>query len=385
MTLSATDNYVHLPTPGDHYSPATGSAIMSIIYELTKAHAETGGSTKIIVSAGTRHDYTEGLCVEVAARQLLTRAEKIQDLFFGLLNKERRFSAQLYGPASNAIPPDFEGTIFLWNAPGCISAIRRDHPKARLCLYAQNWLFKTYSTWELSALVNQVDKVVCCSEFIADQVRSLLNRPSNKIFGLVNGVDTEVFCPPQSRTSETIPTVLFVGRVQPFKGSHLLIEAAKKIHSSKRQFKVRIVGSSGFASDAKLSPYEQKLRELAHPIAQIVEFKSFVDRKTILNEYHNAAISCVPSIWNEPCSLTVPESMACGLPTIASSRGGIPEVAGDGALLFDPKNLNELAEKLVYLIDDPNALDTWSANARRRAEQIDWHLQYRKLRVILDS
>ena len=34
--------WIHVPTPGDHYSPATGSAIMTIVYEMARHHAAAG-------------------------------------------------------------------------------------------------------------------------------------------------------------------------------------------------------------------------------------------------------------------------------------------------------------------------------------------------------
>lgn len=380
-----TDAYLHIPTPGDHYSPATGSAIMSIINEITKVHATKGGCTKIIVSEGTRHDYAEGECIEVASRPLLNRTEKITDVLSGFLGQTRQLETSLYQPASNAVDAGFDGIIFLWNAPGCAPAMRRSHPKARICLYAQNWLFKTYSPWELSFIVNNVDHIVCCSEFIANQTQSSLGRTSEKISGLVNGVDIEKFRPSPNPVDQDVPTILFVGRVQPFKGPDLIIKAARKISSPKRKFKIRIVGSSGFSANDRLSDYELNLRKLAEPISQLVEFQTFVDRSTILNEYNSASISCVPSTWNEPCSLTVPESMACGLPTIASNRGGIPEVGGDGVLYFDPKYINQLAEHFEFLIDNIQARQEWGARARQRAEQITWRHQYDKLREILNK
>lgn len=357
---------------------------MSIINELTKVHNRNGGTSKIVVSTGTRHDYLDGICVEIPAQPLLNRSEKLQDTLLGLVGRDRRFSARLYEPASEAVERDFDGTIFLWNAPGCISSFRRSHPSAQLCLYAQNWLFKTYTRRELAALVQNVDKIICCSQFIANQTQNLLGKESAKIHGLVNGVDTEKFQPSSSKQHE-VPVILFVGRVQPFKGPHLIIEAARQIYSPKNPFKIRIVGSSGFAADAPLSDYEIKLRKLAEPLGDVVEFQTFVDRVSILEEYRKASIACIPSIWNEPCSLTVPEAMACGLPTIASSRGGILEVGGDGVLFFDPASVNELAEKLKFLITTPDACSMWGQRGRARAEQISWSSQYDKLRRILGS
>lgn len=384
MISEKSKSFVHIPTPGDHYSSATGSAIMSIINELTKMHNRSGGVSQIIVSSGTRHDYAEGECTEVPARRLLKRSEKIRDIVAGFAGMNRKFETNLYRPAFDAIEPDFDGTIFLWNAPGGINALRHTHPKAQICLYAQNWLFKTYTRGELSTLVNNVDKIVCCSTYIAEETQQLLGNSSNKIIGIVNGVDTNKFKPGHNSEQSELK-VLFVGRIQPFKGPHLLIKAAQKLKSANRKFKVRIVGSSGFAADSSLSEYEKSLRKLAAPVSDIVQFQPFVDRHSILQEYANASISCVPSIWNEPCSLTVPESIACGLPTIASTRGGIPEVGGEGVLYFDPKSVNQLAEKLEFLLENEGARKDWSLRARLRAEQISWDKQYEKLRNFLDS
>lgn len=56
---------LHVPTPGEHYSPATGSRPMSIIYELAREHERRGGATSVVVAIGTRHDYPVGHVVGV--------------------------------------------------------------------------------------------------------------------------------------------------------------------------------------------------------------------------------------------------------------------------------------------------------------------------------
>jgi glycosyltransferase involved in cell wall biosynthesis len=111
-----------------------------------------------------------------------------------------------------------------------------------------------------------------------------------------------------------------------------------------------------------------------------VEFLPFVDRHKILPIYQSASIFCAPSNWNEPCTLTIPEAMACGAPTIASRRGGIPEMAGTAALYFDAPNVDQLAELLAHLIDDEKARREWSLKARVRAEECDWSHRYLSLR-----
>jgi glycosyltransferase involved in cell wall biosynthesis len=145
------------------------------------------------------------------------------------------------------------------------------------------------------------------------------------------------------------------------------------------------VGSRGFSATDPLSSYELRLRDLAEPIAEAVEFQPFVDRRAVIEEYGRASIFCAPSNWDEPCSLTVPEALACGLPTIAARRGGIPEVGGDAVLYFRPPSVDEFAERLAYLIDDEAARAEWGRRAREHAISLSWSRQYQKLRAALET
>jgi glycosyltransferase involved in cell wall biosynthesis len=67
-----------------------------------------------------------------------------------------------------------------------------------------------------------------------------------------------------------------------------------------------------------------------------------------------------------------------------SRRGGIPEEAADAALYFNPPNVDALANRLVYLLDDPAARSEWGQRARARALQITWENQYRLLRQFVE-
>src|SRR5207253_334060 len=109
---------------------------------------------------------------------------------------------------------------------------------------------------------------------------------------------------------------------------------------------VRIVGSSGFSSKSPLSRYERYLRRLASPISDRVEFRPFIERDKVPDDYRQADIFCAPSNWDDPCPLIVAEALASGLPSVVSNRGGIPEIAGDAALYFAPPNVDQLAERL---------------------------------------
>jgi glycosyltransferase involved in cell wall biosynthesis len=173
--------------------------------------------------------------------------------------------------------------------------------------------------------------------------------------------------------------VLFLGRMIEEKGPHVLLQAATQIKDQLGPFKIRFVGSAGFAEKSKLTPYEQRLRHLAHELGDRVEFVPARDRNGVREELSRASIFCMPSTWDEPAGLAVLEGMASGLPTIASRRGGIPEEVGDGALLFEPDSPCELAQHLKSLLQHDDKRQVWGQRARRRAEELAWENQYERL------
>lgn len=370
-----TELHVHVPTPGDHYSPSTGSATMTVIYELARRHEAAGGATRIVVGEGTRHDYDAGECVAVPFPPAPSRRQKLADAARGRAGGRRRHGEAAYAAAAGAVDAEFTGPLVAHNAPAGIVGLKRRRPRARAVLYAHNDLFRTYGDRELLRTVDALDGIVCVSDYLRETIARRLPRNRRRLVRVArNGVDIDRFVPVPRDPGE--PVILFVGRVVPYKGPDLVLRAAARIAGGGRRFRVRIVGSHGFDRSQPLSPYERKLRELAAPLGGIVEFQPFVDRDGVRDEYAGASIFCAPSTWDDPCPLIVGEALASGLATVTTRRGGIPETAGDAALYFDPRDHDQLAERLAFLVDDAGARDALGRRARERAEQLSWTVQY---------
>lgn len=378
---------VHLPTPGDHYSPATGSAVMTVIYEQLRVHVGLGGKSGVIVSRGTCDGYPPYPVGDVIEADLGTaipsRYKRAAEMLWGKLFMTRPLTASLYKAVVNVLPRDFSGVLLIHNAPAPLSYLRRQFPHAQLVLYAHNQLFNTYSPREIRNIIRMTDRIVCVSQFIADDLLRRSGMPTDKIFVVYNGIDTQRFIPSKqgdaSQALQHAPVILFLGRVVPEKGPDLLVQAAARLAQKEINFQLRIVGSSNFNCNDQPSAYERHLRELAAPLGSLVEFLPFVDRHAVVGALNQADIYVVPSNWDDPCPLTVLEGLSCGKPMVVSRRGGIPEIASDAALYFSPPDAGGLADQLEQLLRDPKKRHDLGCAARRRAGNLTWTHSYEKL------
>lgn len=367
--MSVTESHLHVPTPGQLVSPRYGSALVSVARDLGAAHIDAGGAASFVVRAGLGHDPVPLGIIEAAMpdKVWLTQQEKIVDVVAG--NTIRRWprTSALTRPLLDAIPEQHTGPVFLHNQPAAARELRRLRPQAQQVVHLHNEVVKGWSMPARRSLIRD-HGVVCVSKFIADRLVPGA-ADAGEVLVLLNGVDTDVFRP---SVTEREPTVLFVGKVSAHKGPHLLIEAARMLHAEGLRFRVRIVGSSELGEMAELAPYERDLRRLSEPLGDLVDFTPFVDRTGIAEVYSGATIMVVPSDWDEPCALTLPEGMAAGLACVASRRGGLPELGGDAVLFFDPPDVIGLANHLRVLLTDEDERRARSAACRQRAEELSW-------------
>ena len=375
------DLWIHVPTPGDHYSPMTGSALITIIHETSRAHENRGGRTRVVVGRGTRHDYPDDEHFEVDFGPQADKKQKIADAALGRLGLPRAFGPRQYAPLLEGVERDFIGPLFVHNNPVALRLLARERPRARVCLWANNEIWRPYGRAEMRRIEREVHRLICCSQFIADQTNARLGFQSPKVKVVVSGVNTEKFVPRPELRDEQTPVILYAGRMLEIKGPHLLIEAAKNLGN--RRFKLRIVGSRMFNPSEPLTEYEQKLRELAAPLGEKIEFVPSVDRFRMIEEYQSASIFCAPAIWNEPLGLTISEAMSCGLPTVTTRRGGIPESGAQAALYFEPERPQTLVETLADLLDHPEKRALAGEKSRARALEISWENQYETLKNAL--
>lgn len=221
---------------------------------------------------------------------------------------------------------------------------------AKLVYHAHNSLADRAARTGLRYL--NADALIFNSEAMRQEVLRLLPRLKNTYI-IHNGADETRFHPALAGTGrdDTVPTVLYVGRLVRIKGVHVLIEAMRILQERKVQAICKVVGAShAGGSKNKVTTY---IRSLQKGCPSNVRLDGFRAATEIAQEYRAADIFCCPSIWQEPFGSVNVEAMASGIPVVATRVGGIPEIAaGGGVLLVEPDSPIELADALQKLIED---------------------------------
>jgi glycosyltransferase involved in cell wall biosynthesis len=179
-------------------------------------------------------------------------------------------------------------------------------------------------------------------------------------------------CEPVERVSNGTFGVLYVGRLGIHKGVHCLIEAFKSLDLSTAR--LHIAGQGG---DKAI------LERAAREDGRIVVY-GFLAPEKLRQLYSVADVAVVPSIYNEPFGLVIPEYYQQGIPVLGSRAGALPELIIDGynGFLFQPGDITALAALLADFASDPKLLNELSANARKSAAAFDLRVHLRKLKEI---
>lgn len=372
---------VHALTPGDHFSPRTGSAIPTVVHGLASAAMDDADyDQRVLIDQTTfRPRYSSAEAIEYLGAGYPTTWERGLDLGLSRVGLPRLRSQRSYRPLVDALGTQ-PAIVIAHNAP--ILPRMLASTSHTPVYYAHNDLPRGMSRREATQSLDPAGAIIAVSADLADR---LADRVSASVAGRIrvveNGVDTEWFRP-RERTSASAPLrVVFVGRVVAEKGPDVLLRAAAALDRDDVEYV--IVGSQGFDSRATLSPYEQDLRALAAPIAGRVTFEPFVDRSALPALLQSADIFVAPSRWAEPSGLTIGEAMATGLPVVASNIGGIPSVLGSAGILVEADDDKALAAAVAALLDDEGRRKRLGGDARRRAEERSWARSWGQLRSVL--
>jgi glycosyltransferase involved in cell wall biosynthesis len=175
---------------------------------------------------------------------------------------------------------------------------------------------------------------------------STLGIPKNKITYLPNGVDTDLFSPQEKKEDNLL---LFVGRIGPNKGLHILLESLSYL---KKSIRLVIIGPADWNLEYyqnMLNLIESENRKKKHEI----RYLGALAQADIIKWYQKASILILPS-FEEGLPVTTLEALSCGTPVIATPVGGIPEVIKnhENGILIPQNDPFKLAETMQFLLEN---------------------------------
>ncbi len=291
--------------------------------------------------------------------------------------------------------------VHIYNFPQFVPIIKAFNPRIRVVLNMHGeWL--TQLKWRaIDKKLDLVDSIVGCSEFVTEKIRLHFPKVAKRCRSIYMGVDPDHFCVNEVSSHRTNGTkrLLFVGRVSPEKGLHVLLEALEKVVVRHPRTYLEIVGPEwalpkgylvDLSDDTKLSDlksfyngnYRSYLQSrLSAHLGSHVTFCGLVPHGEVVNYYHNSDVFINPSFY-ESLGMSTIEAMACGIPVVTTPVGGVPEVIEDGksGSLVEPGDPDELARAIGRLLEDESLRLSMGQAARKRAVKLfSWELICEKL------
>ncbi len=199
-------------------------------------------------------------------------------------------------------------------------------------------------------LVQHCDKVVVLTDWYK-KILLLNGVREEKICYVPQGLPFEVSVPAfDHKREKTVPIrLLFLGRINPFKGLHLLLEAMEELDHEK--IELDIYGNSDDEA------YEECWRNKTKSHSNI-HWKGKLQQAAVVPTMQQYDALCLCSTFSEMSPLVIQEAFAAGIPVIASNVYGNAEQIrhNENGLLFQFKNINSLKEQLNRCINEPSLI-----------------------------
>lgn len=224
--------------------------------------------------------------------------------------------------------------------------------------------------------IARADKIVTISESTKKDLVELLHIPTEKIVIVPPGVNTAIFQQKynnnkiqQIKNKYNLPTkyILYMGTLEPRKNIERLVQAFAilKQNSAIQEYKLVLAGKKGWRCEGIFRQIKQCNLE------QDVICTGYVDEQDKAVIYQHAELFLFPSLY-EGFGMPILEAMAAGVPVVTSNVSSLPEVTGDAAVFVNPLIVEDIAEKMLDLLQHKELRESYIIKGRLQCEKYTW-------------
>lgn len=240
----------------------------------------------------------------------------------------------------------------------------------------------------IGASARRADGVVAISKFTRDEVINQLNVPADRVEAVYPGVSgllvSEEHGEPEGEDVRRVlqePYILSVSYQHAHKNLDGLVHAFDVLKkSTDLPHKLVIAGKEESGTPALMQAIEESGRD-------DITVLGYVSLNNLRCLYSNASLFVFPSL-TEGFGLVILEALAYALPVAASNAGPIPEVVGDAAVLFDPRNIEDMADAMRRCLTDSDLAADLRAKGPARAHDrnlFSWEASARGMIKVIEK
>lgn len=270
----------------------------------------------------------------------------------------------------------YHGTNFRMHTTGRYGGVVTIHDLwlERFPEYSPKFLGQTLSSYKTKRMARRARRVITVSQFSAQELMELFGLSAEQIAVIPNGVSDE-FSPRRDdaaivalkqRIGLTAPRfILFVGGADPRKNHRVFLEAASLVQKQLDGRALVLVGSATHP----FGSYEQTAKSYGLEAQVLCPGRLSRDDLRLLYSYTDLFV--FPSLY-EGFGMPVLEAMGCGAPVVTSKTTALGEVAGDAAVLVDPRNARELGTAITSLLESESLRTSLKEKGFLRVKQYSW-------------
>jgi glycosyltransferase involved in cell wall biosynthesis len=287
--------------------------------------------------------------------------------------------------------------VLLLNFSQFVPVIRFFNPGVKIVLNMRCEWLSQLDRRLIAPRLARTDSIIGCSHHITDRIREAFPEFGDRAGTIFNGIDVDRYAsasPPAGRTDAGAMRLLFVGRVSPEKGVHVLLAALREVVDAVPDASLTVVGGHGQlpyeylvglsddgkvsdlarfyrgpARDAYIEHLRGQLREL--DLTERVTFTGLLPYAEVIGHYRTATVLVNPS-FSESFGRSPVEAMASGLPVIGTRVGGMLDTVVDGETgrLVPAGDAASLAAAILQLHRNPRLRERMGEAGRERAQRL---------------